>query len=91
MPNVVQQSVRDDRGLETVEYAIVVGIIVGGLVLALAAIGSWVNSEFGELNNELSSIGSPVDVSGKGNGAGFTGGHGKGAAGGISAGAGKGP
>ena len=32
----------DDQGLETVEYAVIVGLIVGGVVVVLAALGVWV-------------------------------------------------
>ena len=37
---------RDDRGLESVEYAILIGLVVVGALAAMAAIGAWVLSVF---------------------------------------------
>ena len=39
----------DDRGLETVEYAIITGMIVTGLVAVVVALGTWVKREFSGL------------------------------------------
>lgn len=49
----LQHFLSDDSGLETVEYAIIVGLIVGGLVLTIAAIGTWVNLQFTNLKTDL--------------------------------------
>ena len=35
----------DDAGLETVEYAIIAGLIVAGLITVVVAIGTWVIAE----------------------------------------------
>jgi len=43
----------DDRGLETVEYAIIAGMIVTGLIAVIAAIGVWVKGEFNSLKTEV--------------------------------------
>ena len=43
----------DERGLETVEYAIITGLVVAGTIGLIAAIGSWVNGQFTTLNTEL--------------------------------------
>jgi len=40
--NVVRCAQGDERGLETVEYAIVAGFIVIGVIVTIAAIGVWV-------------------------------------------------
>ena len=53
MKKLLKKFVRDERGLETVEYAIIVGLIVGGLVLVIAAIGVWVNGQFTQLQTDL--------------------------------------
>ena len=39
----------DERGLETVEYAILVGLVVGGTVAVLGAIGSWVVIQYNKV------------------------------------------
>jgi Flp pilus assembly pilin Flp len=43
----------DDRGLETVEYAIIAGMIVTGLVAVVVAIGTWVKGEFDSLKTNV--------------------------------------
>ena len=50
---LIKRFLRDERGLETVEYAIMAGLIVSGLVAIVAAIGSWVKSRFEALQAEL--------------------------------------
>jgi Flp pilus assembly pilin Flp len=45
--------VSDERGLETVEYAIIVGLIVAGLVAVIATIGDWVKAQFDSLAADL--------------------------------------
>jgi pilus assembly protein Flp/PilA len=43
----------DDRGLETVEYAIIAGLIVAGLISIVVAIGTWVKGKFTSLKTDL--------------------------------------
>ena len=45
--------VSDDSGLETVEYAIITGLIVAGTIGALAAIGVWVSATFSGLQTDI--------------------------------------
>ncbi len=52
--NVLKSFFSDERGTETVEWGLMVGLIVGGLVLTIAAIGSWVKARFDSLEAELS-------------------------------------
>ncbi len=49
----IRQFMVDERGLETVEYAIVTGLIVAGTITAIAAIGSWVSTQFATLESTL--------------------------------------
>jgi Flp pilus assembly pilin Flp len=44
---------RDDKGLETVEYAIILGIIVVGTITAIVNIGAWVSTQFTTLDGAL--------------------------------------
>lgn len=44
---------RDERGLETIEYAIISGLIVSGLVAIVVAIGTWVKAQFQDLRTDL--------------------------------------
>jgi len=43
----------DEQGLETVEYAIIAGLIVSGLVAIIAAIGAWVKQQFAALQTNV--------------------------------------
>jgi len=44
---------KDDSGLETVEYAIIAGLIVAATVLVIAAIGGWVDGQYASLQTEV--------------------------------------
>jgi Flp pilus assembly pilin Flp len=43
----------DERGLETVEYAIIAGLVVSGLVAVIAAIATWVKTQFDNLKTNI--------------------------------------
>ncbi|KKL96389.1 hypothetical protein LCGC14_1844960 [marine sediment metagenome] len=49
----MRKFVGDERGLETVEYAIIAGLIVVGTIGLIASIGVWVNTKFGQLDSGL--------------------------------------
>ena len=49
----VKTFLEDERGLETVEYAIIAGLIVAGLVTIIVAIGGWVKNRFTNLQKGL--------------------------------------
>jgi len=51
--SLLRRFLRDERGLETVEYAIMAGLIVSGLVAIVASIGAWVKQRFANLLAEL--------------------------------------
>lgn len=42
-----------EEGLETVEYAIIAGLVVAGIVATVIAIGTWVHDQFTGLQGEL--------------------------------------
>jgi Flp pilus assembly pilin Flp len=50
---MLKRFLADDRGLETVEYAIIAGMIVTGLIAVVVAIGTWVKGEFDSLKTDL--------------------------------------
>jgi Flp pilus assembly pilin Flp len=51
--NLLNSFVSDDRGTETVEWGLMAALIVGGLVLTLAAIGVWLTNRFEGLQTDL--------------------------------------
>ena len=53
MKNLLNKFANDESGLETVEYAIIAGLIVAGLVTVVTAIGTWVNAQFTALETDL--------------------------------------
>jgi Flp pilus assembly pilin Flp len=50
---LMNRFVADDRGLETIEYAIVAGLIVVGVISAVTAIGVWVSTQWGSFKTTL--------------------------------------
>jgi Flp pilus assembly pilin Flp len=51
--NTIKRLISDERGLETVEYAIITGLIVVGVIVSITAIGTWVKGTFEELKTEI--------------------------------------
>lgn len=49
----VERFVKDERGLETVEYAIILGLIVAGTIALVIAIGNWVHDKFNQTANAI--------------------------------------
>ena len=50
---LVKRFIRDEQGLETVEYAIILGLIVAGTIALIVGIGSWVHNAFNTASNEM--------------------------------------
>ena len=50
---LVKNFIRDEKGLETVEYAIIAGLIVVGTIATIVSIGGWVGQKFTALDNGL--------------------------------------
>jgi pilus assembly protein Flp/PilA len=51
--NDIRRFWNDEEGLETVEYAIILGLIVAGTITLVVAIGTWVNTAFQTAADEL--------------------------------------
>ena len=45
--------IKDEDGLETVEYAIILGLIVAGTIGLVVWLGGWVNSQFTAVQSEI--------------------------------------
>ena len=50
---IVKRFVKDEKGLETVEYAIIAGLIVVATIATIASIGGWVSTKFQQLEAGL--------------------------------------
>lgn len=50
---LVKKFIRDEQGLETVEYAIILGLIVVGTIAAVITLGTWVQGKFDKTNTDL--------------------------------------
>ena len=48
-----QRFLADERGLETVEYAIIAGFIVVGVIATIFALGAWINGRMNGLRTQL--------------------------------------
>ena len=51
--NLFKRFLSEEAGLETVEYAIIVGLMVGGLIAIIAAIGVWVRTQFTDMQGAV--------------------------------------
>ena len=51
--NLLKSFFSNERGTETVEWALMAGLIVGGLVVIVVAIGTWVRTRFDNLQSDL--------------------------------------
>ena len=56
MNTMLRKFVADEGGLETVEYAIITGLVVAGVVLTIGALGVWVKAQFDNLKNDLDPV-----------------------------------
>ncbi len=43
----------DEEGLETVEYAIITGLIVAATITAIGLLGAWVTTQFESVNTTV--------------------------------------
>jgi len=55
---ILARFIRDDRGMETVEWAILAALITAGIVTAITTLGSNVQSAFTSLSNNTTPKGS---------------------------------
>jgi Flp pilus assembly pilin Flp len=53
---VYRRFVRDEEGLETVEYAVMTALIVAALVTAIVALSGAISGRFGKVQTNVSGI-----------------------------------
>ena len=51
--NALSEFASDDRGLETVEYAIMAGLVVTASVAVIIALGAWVKETYSNLQQSM--------------------------------------
>ena len=56
MTKVFRKFVKDERGLETVEYAVMTALIVGALVTAIGILTAAVSGRFGSVSDIIGTI-----------------------------------
>jgi len=49
----IKQFWKDESGLETVEYAIITGLIVAATITAIGILGAWVSAQFTNVNTTV--------------------------------------
>ncbi len=54
---LLKSFISDERGLETVEYAIITAVIIVGTIVVLGLIGAWVAGTYTGVNAQLPPIG----------------------------------
>jgi Flp pilus assembly pilin Flp len=53
--NLIKRFAREERGMETVEWAVMAALIVGGLVLAVTTLG-------GDIKTQLTNLGTAIST-----------------------------
>lgn len=53
----LRRLIREERGLEVVEYAVIVGLIVLAAITAIALLGAWASFQFETVSDTVSSKG----------------------------------
>jgi len=56
----IERFLKDESGLETVEYAIILGIIVVATIGIISGIGLWVQGKFQAVNDQLPRTSTPT-------------------------------
>lgn len=54
---MLSRFLKDEAGLETVEYAVMVALIVAGLVGVVYALGTTIKGKFTQVNTEIQNPG----------------------------------
>lgn len=54
---MIRRFLSDEAGLETVEYAVMVALIVAGLIAIVVALGDAVGNKFTQVTDEIQSNG----------------------------------
>ena len=54
--NLIKRFVKDEQGLETVEYAVMTALIVAAMVVAITALSGAVTDRFGETEGVIDGI-----------------------------------
>ena len=49
----IRDFIRDEDGLETVEYAIILGLVVAATIGLIGWLGGWVESQFTAVQSEI--------------------------------------
>lgn len=49
----IKRFVKDEQGLETVEYAVMTALIVAGLILAISTLGGTVKKKFVDVETAI--------------------------------------
>ena len=57
---MLKRFIRDEQGLETVEYAIIAGLILVIAIVTIGLIGENINRIFGLVNVQLDSVQAPA-------------------------------
>ena len=54
--NLVKRFLKDEQGLETVEYAIILGLIVVATITLITTLGGWVSGQFQAVVDEVGAV-----------------------------------
>ena len=57
LSKALKRFMKDEQGLETVEYAIITGLIVAATITAIGVLGGWVTTQFDTVNDSVGAEG----------------------------------
>ena len=57
---IVKRFVENERGLETVEYAVILGLILVATIAAVTTLGAWVRDQFTAVNTAVKAADPPA-------------------------------
>lgn len=50
---MLKRFINDERGLETVEYAVILALIVAATITVVSTLGGWVRDQFSNVYDEV--------------------------------------
>jgi len=56
---ILKRGLRDQSGLEVVEYAIIVGLVVAAAIVAIGILGAWTSQQFNAVGQEVGAAPGP--------------------------------
>ena len=60
--NRIRRLGKDEEGAALIEYTVLLGILLLGVIALILAVGTWVNGKWSTLNTQLTGLVDPVQT-----------------------------